>query len=231
MSWRELADWWRRELEDDPAYRADIEPLVGALLSPVGGELVLDVGCGEGRLMRWLAGSRVRSVGVDISVELLTSARVVGPVVRGMLPSLGWARDAVFDGAIVSLVLEHLEDETALFAELGRVVRPGGRLALVINHPIFTAPKSAPIEEDNEVLWRPGTYFRRGYTDEKAGEATIRFYHRTIAELLNAASAGSWDLQRLVELGATDVQIDRHPPLALQKHIPRLLGGSWIRRD
>lgn len=230
VNWDMLSTWWREELRDDSAYEADVATLLADLLTPQPGDRILDVGCGEGRTMAWLNSARVRTIGVDISVDLLASARTFGPVVRAVLPELSWARHAVFDAAVVSLVLEHLDDEVTLFDELGRVVRPGGRLALVINHPIFTAPDSAPIQEDDEVLWRPGRYFERGYTDEKAGEGTIRFYHRTMAELVNSASAGGWDLERMIELGATQTQIERSPALAQQRHIPRLLGVAWRRR-
>jgi SAM-dependent methyltransferase len=230
MNWSELARWWRSELADDPAYEDDVAPLALGLLQPAAGERILDVGCGEGRLMAALASAGALPYGVDMSEDLLSSAQEFGPVVRYGLPSLGCVRSAMFDGAVVSLVLEHLDDETALLAELGRVVRAGGRLAVVVNHPIFTAPESAPIQEVDEVLWRPGRYFERGYTDERAGEGTVRFHHRTMAELLNAASAGEWDLQLMVEVGATDAQIRRHPPLREQRHIPRLLGVAWSRR-
>jgi SAM-dependent methyltransferase len=230
VSWPDLSDWWRTELLGDPAYEADVTPLILDLLDASSGERILDVGCGEGRLMATLTSTGVLPVGVDISRDLLETAAHFGPTVRCVLPSLAAFRNSRFDGALVSLVLEHLEDEASLFEELGRVVRPGGRLALVVNHPVFTAPESAPIQEDDEVLWRTGRYFDRGYTDERAGDRQIRFHHRTMAALLNAASTGGWDLVRMVEAGATAGQIERHSTLGQQRHIPRLLGAAWRRR-
>lgn len=230
MSWSDLSTWWRSELGEDPAYEADVAPLVMELVGSVAGKCVIDIGCGEGRLMSTLVSAGAVAVGVDVSRDLLGSARMFGPVVRVRLPFLECVSDGVFDGAIVSLVLEHLEDEETFLREAGRIVRPGGRLALVINHPMFTAPDSAPIQEDDEVLWRPGRYFDRGYTDEKAWDGTIRFHHRTMASLLNAAWVGGWNLERMVEMGVTESQISRHPALAQQRHIPRLLGVVWRRR-
>lgn len=230
MIWSGLSEWWRSELGDDPAYEADVTPLILHLLSASPGERILDAGCGEGRLMARIASMGAQPIGVDISQDLLETASEFGPVVQHALPSLSTFRDESFDGALISLVIEHLEDEQMLLAELGRVVRPGGRLAVVVNHPVFTAPDSAPIEENDEVLWRTGRYFERGHTDEKAGAGTIRFHHRTMSQLLNAASAGGWDMTRMVEMGVTESQIERHPALDPQRHIPRLLGVAWRRR-
>jgi SAM-dependent methyltransferase len=228
-SWDTLGEWWLTEIEGDPAYDAEVTPLLIALAAPTG--RVLDVGCGEGRLMKEIAGAGAQPFGVDISRLLLRRAAVHGPVVQGSLPSLGWSADDSFDGAVVSLVLEHISDHLALFAELARVVRPGGSLSLVMNHPIYTAPQSAPIEEpDGEVLWRPGEYFGSGYTDEPAGRHHVRFHHRTVSSLLTDASSVGWDLRELSETGVTESQIERHPPLAQQRHIPRLLGIKWRRR-
>ena len=227
--WTVLHEWWLEEVTSDPAYEDEVTPLVLTLLRATG--RVLDVGCGEGRLMRSLVGAGSLPTGVDISWPLLKRAAVHGPVVLGDLPSLDWCVDHAFDAAVVSLVLEHIPDHQLLLSELGRVVRTGGHLVLVMNHPIYTAPESAPIQEtDGEVLWRPGEYFGSGYTDEPAGPEYVRFHHRTLSALLSDAAAVGWDLQELYETGASAAQIDRHPPLALQKHIPRLLGVRWRRR-
>lgn len=224
-----MGDWWLTELASDPAYEDEVTPLVMDLARPTG--LMLDVGCGEGRLMRALAAVGATAIGVDIVPSLLERASEFGGVVRAELPSLDWCSDSVFDGAIVSLVLEHLPDHVLLFDELARVIRSGGVLTLVVNHPIYTAPESAPIQDpDGEVLWRPGRYFGVGYTDEPAGGQTVRFYHRTLGSLLTDASEAGWNLEEITEAGVTDAQVHRHPPLAAQRHIPRLLGVRWRHR-
>jgi len=171
-----------------------------------------------------------RPFGIDTNRQLLAAASAHGPTVRWRLPTVDCVADRTFDAAIVCLVVEHLEDETTFLSELGRIVRPGGVLALVVNHPVFTAPESAPIEDEEEMLWRPGRYFGRGHTDERAGDRTVRFHHRTTADLLTAAATGGWDLERLVELGATETLIAAHPTFAAQRHIPRLMAGRWRRR-
>ena len=175
------------------------------------------------------AGSHV--VGCDLSPLLLSRASRFGPVVRCSLPSLKWIKPASFDGAYVGLVLEHLRDEKSFFSSAAGAVRPGGFMALVINHPVWTAPGSSPIEDaGGEVLWRPGNYFGRGFSREPAGSDKVTFYHRTMADLVNGASAAGWNLLRMEERGISPEQIKRVPDYEGQEHIPRLLGLRWTKR-
>ena len=231
MSWDRIDSWWLEELASDPAYEEEIQPLLLSLLRPEPDSLYLDIGCGDGRLMRPVRAEGSRVVGCDLSQLLLSRAIRYGPVVRCDLPSLKWVKPARFDGAYVGLVLEHLRDERSFFLSTANIVRPGGVLAMVINHPIWTAPKSSPIEDSGgEILWRPGTYFGRGFSREPAGDDKVTFYHRTMADLLNGASAAGWDLQRMEERGLSPQQVERVPEYSGQEHIPRLLGLRWARR-
>lgn len=228
--WPGLGDWWLEELLGDPAYEEEVYPLLLDLLAPKPGELILDIGCGDGRMMAKLLEVGARVVGCDFNRLLIRRARLIGPVVVAKLPQLSWARPGSFDKALVGLVLEHLPNERDFFQRAATLVRAGGVMAMVINHPVWTAPKSSPMEDSSgETLWRPGVYFGRGHSDEPAGRQTVRFYHRTMADLLNAASEAGWNLERLVERGISPVQVERYPEYAGQEHIPRLLGAKWHR--
>lgn len=231
MDWSSLADWWRDELATDPAYHEEILPLALGLLEPRPGRTYLDVGCGEGRVMGEITRRGAQAVGVDVSAELLEQASRYGTVHQADVPPLDFLADDSVDGVVMVLVLEHIRDEEAMFAEAARVTRPGGILALVINHPVWTAPGSTPIEDaDMETLWRPGEYFSVGWTDEPAGEGTVRFHHRPMSRLLTSAAEAGWTLERMVEEGVSEAQVERIPTLGGQQHIPRVLGARWTRR-
>jgi SAM-dependent methyltransferase len=226
-SWIDLTDWWLAELEGDPAYEELVTPLVREL-TPLTDRPVVDLGCGEGRLMGILREMGNEAVGVDVDRGLLHRAQSQGPVIRAALPQLSAVSSQVFGGALVCLVMEHIADHRTLFREAARVVIDGGFLVVVINHPIFTAPESAPVvDSDGEMLWRPGEYFGSGWTDEPAGGGVVRFHHRTMSELLNAAAGCGWSLDRMVEVGVTEEQIRRTPWLEDQRNIPRLMGARW----
>jgi len=225
-----LARWWMREVADDPAYLEEVLPLLVDLLDPQPGNGYLDAGCGEGRVMRAVVEAGARAIGCDLNLALLRRAQAEGPVVGCRLPNLAWIRPGVFDGAYASLVVEHLVDLASFFAALAEVVRSGGPLALVVNHPLFTAPESGPVVDwtDGEVFWRWGAYLADGSTEEPAGQSRVTFYHRPLATLLNAAADAGWSLERTVERGVPPSTED--PLLASQVHIPRLLGVRWTRR-
>lgn len=218
MTWTDLASWWLDEIATDPAYAEVVTPLLLENLDPQPGRRYLDLGCGEGRVMRAVSAIGAVVHGVDLSHDLAARA---GSAFVARLPGIP-VKDAAYDGVYAVLTLEHIEDHAAFFAESARVTKPGGSLAVVVNHPVWTAPDSTPITDtDGEVLWRPGSYFSTGYSEAPAGEATVIFHHRSMSELLNAAAAGGWSLRRMVELP--------HHEFEDQAGIPRLLACRWRR--
>ena len=91
---------------------------------------VLDVACGTGDLCRQLAGRGLRPVGVDLSAGMLAHARTAAPLVLAdaLAAPFGTAR---FDGAVSGFALRNVVDLGALFGELARLIRPGGRISLL----------------------------------------------------------------------------------------------------
>jgi len=217
-----MAEWWLGEVADDPAYETEITPVLMDLLRPQPHRRYLDLGCGEGRLMKEVGASGAAVVGVDVSAELARRASAHGPVALGRIPDLGFIAPDIFDGAFSVLVLEHLDAIAEFFTAVANVVRDGGVLVVVSNHPTWTAPESSPIADtDGEILWRPGGYFDGGYSDQAAGSGFIRFHHRSTSELVNAAATAGWSLEEMQEAP--------HPAAKGQEGIPRVLGVRWRR--
>jgi SAM-dependent methyltransferase len=220
ISWSNLADWWEGEVSNDPAYENLVTPLLLRILGPEAGKSYLDLGSGEGRVIRSVSRTGATVHGVEINRQLARRSALAGPTMVGSLPDLGFIVEDAYDGAYCVLVIEHIGEHGRFFAETARVVTPGGVLALVANHPTWTAPDSTPITDtDGEVLWRPGAYFSSGVVYEHAGEGHIIFYHRTMAELMNSARAAGWCLDEMIEMP--------HPDLIEQPGIPRLLACRW----
>lgn len=93
-------------------------------------DVVLDAGCGSGRVFQHhLAGRVRRVVGVDVTDEPRANPNI-DDAVKGDLRALP-LRDAAFDLIVMSHVAEHLTEPEPVFRELARVLRPGGRLLLL----------------------------------------------------------------------------------------------------
>ena len=94
------------------------------------GATVVDLACGTGDLCRELAAQELTPIGVDLSFGMLVAARTDAPLVHGDALRLPLP-DACMDGVTCGFALRNFEDLPPFFAELARVVRPGGRIALL----------------------------------------------------------------------------------------------------
>lgn len=222
--WDDIAEWWVDAVRGDPSQSTDTHRLLSELLEGTSGR-TLDLGCGEGQGMR-LVGTSV--IGTDRSLALLGRAASAGPVVQARLPDLSWMRPDSVDRAIGVGVVDMIDDHVGLFRHAARVVRPGGHLVVVMNHPVSTAPDSEPlVDPEGEVLWRWGGYLTSGSWAQPVGARSVDLHHRSIGELLSAGADAGWMLERVVERGPSAATIERYPDMRGQEHIPTLLGARW----
>ncbi|NUT99428.1 MAG: class I SAM-dependent methyltransferase [Saccharothrix sp.] len=105
------------------------------------GDRVLDIGCGPGYLTSLAAGAGGRAVGVDVSEPMVDEARRL----RGSGTctfEIGRAEalpfeDASFDVIVSALAVHHIPEEhrAAAYAEMRRVLKPGGRVLIADFRP------------------------------------------------------------------------------------------------
>lgn len=101
---------------------------------------LLDVGCGPGNHLLPLAGEIAGGVGVDFSMGMIRAARATARqtglqhrfhFLAARAESLPLRGPAHFSAAICIGALEHMPDKPAVLREIRRVLRPGGRLAIL----------------------------------------------------------------------------------------------------
>jgi SAM-dependent methyltransferase len=173
-------------------------PAMLALAGDVAGRRILDAGCGSGPLSAALRDRGAIVTGFDKSAGMLELARRrLGGDADLHLADLGRPLpfpDGAFDDVVASLVLHYLEDWTEPLAELRRVLKPGGRLILSVNHPIVGHP-----------LVRPGADYWATYlwSDEittASGQSyVLANWHRPLPAMIDAFTSAGFRIAAISE--------------------------------
>jgi len=128
--------------EGSEAIETVVSPLLAKLIESLDpNSLVLDIGCGAGRVLGILARKSIRCIGLDrsrVSVGLIVE-RYHRPGVVGDNLHLPFP-DATADVVISDGVIHHTEDPAAAFAENCRILKPGGRMYLAVYKPYGRYP-------------------------------------------------------------------------------------------
>jgi SAM-dependent methyltransferase len=218
--WERNAGWWQREFTAgaDPEYEEQILPLI--LRHLTGARRVLDVGCGEGQATRRVAATGSVTVGIDPTWLQITKAHERGgdaSYLRAEADRLPFAT-AAFDAVLMCLVIEHVDPFEPAVGEMARVLEPGGRLLLLLNHPLLQAPGSGWIDDHilGEQYWRVGPYLPDDSTLEAvAPGVNLPFMHRPLSRYVHVMG----------EVGLVIDDMDEPPP-------PRgFLTQAWEYRD
>jgi SAM-dependent methyltransferase len=118
----------------DQGHEGSLSPLLGhirvAAAVPFLRESVLDIGCGSGRLARYVPATHY--LGVDRDEKVLELARTEYPSHRfaSYLPG-----GEVFATVVALAVIEHVEDAKCALSEWTKYLMPAGRLLLTTPHP------------------------------------------------------------------------------------------------
>ena len=205
--WEAHAGWWQDGFTDgaDPEYEEQILPLAANLLD--GYDRILDVGTGEGQVARLVAAQGSSLVaGIDPTANQVAVAaeRGGGPVyARSGADALPFA-DGAFDAVVACLVFEHIEAVDEAIDEVARVLRPGGRFAFYLNHPLLQTPNSGWIDDHMvdppEQYWRIGPYLiEDNSVEEVEKDVFIPFIHRPMSRYVNAMAESGLVLRRMIE--------------------------------
>ena len=128
------------------------------LLAPDARSRVLDVGCGTGILLQQMheLDTGLRLFGVDISFQMLTSARAKLPgsvaLHQGSASSLPYCSDA-FDYVTCATSFHHYSDPLRALREMHRVLKPDGQL-LFCEHGLSEEPAVARWQNRITPVWK-----------------------------------------------------------------------------
>jgi ubiquinone/menaquinone biosynthesis C-methylase UbiE len=205
--WDPVAAWYDKLVGEEGSdyHKHVILPATLKLLDPREGESVIDVCCGQGVLVRPLLETGIAHfTGVDASPKLIEAAsRRHGGNPRVKLITADacqpgrWA-DGSHDAATCLMAVHDVPDPVAMFSNVAKSLKPGGRAVMVFMHPCFRIPRQSHWGWDAEHKIQYRRLDRYGsqldipittHPGAKTGELTM-FHHRPLADLLTALGQG-----------------------------------------
>lgn len=215
-SWGNVAGWYDSLLEDsDGSFQSKvIMPNLIRVLDPKKGMIILDVACGQGYFTRAFKSAGAAASGCDISRELIEAAKKHSPAGIdfhvALAHRLSFAASDSIDAVTIVLALQNIENMAEVLVEVSRVLKPGGRLIVVLNHPAFRIPDRSSWQWDEKL----GKQYRRvdaylsdakklidmspGEIDKNKKEFTVSF-HRPLQSYVKAMNKAVLSLTRLEE--------------------------------
>lgn len=210
-SWGNVAGWYDRHLSSPDTYHEKVLlPNILRLVDPKPGEQILDLASGQGYFTEALAKRGATMTGIDAGAPLIALATKRAPHLsfrEGNAEDLTGIPDASFHKTVIVLAIQNIENAGACFREVARVLRSGGELHLVMNHPAFRIPKLSSWGYDD----RKRVQYRRldAYLSESRvniemhpGEKdspTTPSFHRPLQHYFKALAKAGFAVDRLEE--------------------------------
>lgn len=167
--WGTVASWYDGHLKDDDTYHAKVvAPNLIRLTHLKPSESLLELGCGQGYFLEKFYQYSKNLTGVDLGGELIAIAKRNNPKVEYLTASADdqtLLEGRVFDVVTVVLALQNMKDLSGVMNNVRRLLAPGGRVLIVLNHPAFRIPQFSDWTYDE----KRGTQSRRvdAYLSEK----------------------------------------------------------------
>lgn len=162
--WNNLAsDWDNHMQEGDWFQRNIIYPEIMRILLSVEGKRIIDIGCGNGHLCRFLSKNGAKAVGIDNSQEMIECCKSYGSDIE--YKRFDIAEDEIidenlYDIAVFNNSLQDMEKFIEGINNSYRILKKNGKLLIVVKHPCFHG-------RSEECGWRvtteDGQEFTTGY--------------------------------------------------------------------
>jgi 2-polyprenyl-3-methyl-5-hydroxy-6-metoxy-1,4-benzoquinol methylase len=189
--WENSASAWIALMEKGDANRTELlDPVMLRLAGDVAGLTACDIGCGEGRFCRMLAGRGAVTTGIEPTVSLIEEARRKHPdgrYIEAGAEALPIADDS-FDLVISYLVLIDVPAYRAAIGEMARIAKPGGCILVANLNSFCTTRERAWVRDDegNPLHVAVDNYFEERAQLLSWSGITVINYHRPFEAYMQA---------------------------------------------
>lgn len=191
------ADWYEDYLGHD-GYRIAGESLLDLLGR--GDGACLDYGCGVGHQLPSIESLGWTTFAFDLSRDMLRRASPRCPRLLVADATAFPYAPGRFDAVVTSLTHTDVEDVGPVFAEVARVLRPGGRFATVAVHPCFAGP-TATWTEGGGAIVEPGYLVTERRFVGGGVRRRVGVRHVPLSELLTKLAEAGFRIERVLESG------------------------------
>lgn len=208
------------------------QPAFFALLPPLAGKRVLDLGCGFGEACREYVQRGAESVlGLDLAEKMLAEAQRLtdSPKIRYLRMDLDdlTGLEGTFDLITSSLAIHYVQDFPKLIDSVWTRLAEGGHFIFSQEHPLTTAPLAGPeycYDESGKPLYYMLTdYGREGLRRTSWFIDDVRKEHRTFSSLINTLVKAGFLIEEIAEPRPSEASIRVNPGLAKEFHKPSFL--------
>lgn len=206
-SWDSKAKDWRSQVGDEGDWNRRLcsDPVLFELLGKVRHKSILDAGCGTGYLTDKLERMGADVVGVDLSSEMISTARQHYPDHDFRVDdcsSLSTVDDGEMDVVVSNYVLMDTPDLPAAIRAIFRVLRPKGIAVVVFSHPCFPQ-SSARVNADETISydWQHSYYAESQQQDApwKHFKTDFIWYHRPLETYWKEFQAAGFQVEAMRE--------------------------------
>ncbi len=230
-SWDHQAQWYDKIVGENGSYyhKNVIVPKVLELIGNINNKKILDLGCGQGFFTRILKSKGAEVVGVDLSKNLIETARKY-PESKNITyyianaENLYFLEKESFDYVISILSIGNIRNTDKVFKEIYFILKQKGKFIFVIIHPCFRIPRQSQWEYDESkkiqyrridrygteleipIITHPGKVKNKDITDQ---DYTIMF-HRPLSNLCKHLFENKFYISYLDELYSDKISYGKH---------------------
>jgi ubiquinone/menaquinone biosynthesis C-methylase UbiE len=174
--------------------RGFVDQVILSELGDVSGKKILDVGCGNGDFAFRLHDKEALVTGVEISEQIIKTAQLKYPMINFLIHDFSESEmdtEEKYDVVILELVIMFVKDVDSLLANIKNILKPGGRIIVVILHPFLALMSDALDKQLGVKLTKDNDYFIEKVLKLETNEVDLTYFSRSL----------SWYVKQFAKVG------------------------------